>query len=250
MAEPKVKSLYKALQIFNCFDGRNPELGVTEIARRTGMLKSSVHNIMQTFEQCGFVEKNSATSKYTIGNTILALGNIKLANSDLRSVLQPNLKKISNLTNENSYFVIPSGTSVMYISAICPGDLTRNENLLGFKAPMYCTGVGKAVMAFLGEEKLNEVINQGLKAYTENTIIDHQRLREEMEIIRKRGYAIDNMEHEYGVKCVAVPIFNTFNKAIGSISVSGPSPRFDDDKIKLYSKYLTEVADSVKNLLR
>ena len=121
--------------------------------------------------------------------------------------------------------------------------------MTGVTAPPYCTGIGKAMLAFAHEEVINRVEEGGMEPFTHNTITNGEKLREELGQIRQRGFSIDNMEHEYGVKCVAVPIRNKEGAVIGAYSISGPSPRFNADRIKRLASSLQNMAKQVKNQL-
>ena len=100
---------------------------------------------------------------------------------------------------------------------------------------MHCTGIGKAMLAYMN------MPNQELSYHTPQTICDRKVLQEEMERIRERGYAIDNMEHEMGIKCVAVPVFGADGKVMAAVSVSGPSMRFDEPTIETHAAVLQAV---------
>ncbi len=245
----KVKSLYKAIKLLDYFTGDVTEIGVTELAEKSGMLKSSVHNILSTYELCGFVERNNQTNKYHLGIKILELSNQLYRNNDIRQIMRPYMEKIVSQVGENMYLGRLYGNEVIYLDAVFPKDVISGRNMVGIRAKSYCTGIGKAMLAFESEEVIDEVIRGGLKAFTESTITDGDRLKAELEKIRQIGYAEDNMEHEYGVRCVAVPIRNYEGKVVAACSLSGPSLRFTDEKIEEYSKKIKSVVEKCSNLI-
>jgi DNA-binding IclR family transcriptional regulator len=247
MEDVKVKSLYKALKLLDCFTYEVPERGISELAELNGMLKSTVHNIVTTFEKCGFLEKNAENSKYRLGIKLLQLNNTLYMTNDLRKIARPYIEKISEYCNESVYFGIPSEHEVIYLDAVYPSGITAGRSIIGVKAPLYCTGIGKAILAYLPADEIEQVINSGLSPFTQNTIIQHDKLLYELDGIRKRGYSIDNMEHEYGIKCVAVPVRNIRDKVVAAISVSGPSLRFTDDKIVEFSNAIVNICKDLKN---
>ncbi|HEY5585054.1 MAG TPA: IclR family transcriptional regulator [Ruminiclostridium sp.] len=144
--------------------------------------------------------------------------------------MQPYLERVSIFVNESVYLAVPSDSEVVYLNAKYPTGITPGRPIVGVKAPMYCTGVGKAILAYLPQEILDQVAADGFEKYTANTITDIVSLQKELRLIRERGYAIDDMEHEYGIKCVAVPIKNIRGEIVGAFSISGPSLRFNDQK--------------------
>lgn len=247
MEDVKVKSLYKALKLLDYFTLDIPERGISELAELSGMLKSTVHNIVTTFEKCGFLEKNTDNSKYRLGIKLLELNNTLYMTNDLRKIVRPYMESICEFCNESVYFGIMTEHEVIYLDTVYPKGTIAGKSIIGIKAPLYCTGIGKAILAYLPDEEVNEVANMGMVPFTQNTIIDREKLLDDMAQIRKRGYSIDNMEHEYGIKCVAVPIRNIRDKVVAAISVSGPSLRFTDDKILEYSNIILNISKELKN---
>lgn len=245
----KVKSLYKAIQVLFYFTRENEELGVTELAEKSGMLKSSVYNILSTFEVCGIMERNKKTNKYRLGVRVLELSNQFYQNNDIRQVMKPFMQQIADNEEECVYLAVLSDLDVVYIDASFPSSVTGGRNMTGVTAPTYCTGIGKAMLAFAQDELIDRVADHGFQSFTHNTITDKDKLREELEQIRQRGYSVDNMEHEHGIKCVAVPIFNKEEQVIGGYSISGPSPRFNSERIKKLAVMLQNTAMQVQNQL-
>ena len=246
---PKVKSLYKALKLLDLFDNTAPERGINELAEATGMLKSSVYNIMSTFRQCGFIEK-TGSGKYSLGRKILELGNVLLNNDTTRQVVKPYMDRLAEECNEVVYLARPSGTRIVYMDSSYPKTAMAIRVILGISAPYYCTGIGKAMLAFLGDDLTQQVISEGFTQYTPFTLTNGPALLNEMEEIRKRGYSIDNMEHEYGIRCVGVPIFNYQGDVVAGLSISGPSLRVMDDKVTFLAKKLLEAAQELKPQLK
>jgi len=250
MEEVKVKSLYKALKLLDFFTIDSPERGISELAELSGMYKSSVHNIVTTFEKCGFLEKNTENNKYRLGVKILQLNHTLYMTNDLRNTVRPYMEKICQYCNEYVYFAIPSENEVIYLDAVYPSGIISGRSIIGIKAPMYCTGIGKAILAHMTTDEIEKVIAAGLISFTPNTITQKDKLLKELELIRERGYAIDNMEHEYGIKCVAVPIRNIRGSVIAAISVSGPSLRFTDEKIAEYARFLLNISSELNGLIQ
>ncbi|SNS00204.1 transcriptional regulator, IclR family [Anaerovirgula multivorans] len=247
--EPKVKSLYKALKLLDYFDAEHAERGITEIAELSGYLKSTVHNIMQTFEQCGFVRKSSSSGKYKLGAKVLELSHVYYLSNNMIKVIKGFMKEISGETGETVFLGTLSGNEVVYVEAEYPANSMRTGQALGFKASLYCTGIGKAILAFLPKEEIEAVLKGELKQFTPNTIKDKQLLLKELEMTLNRGYAIDNMEHEYGIRCVAVPIKSRNEEVRYAMSITGPSLRMTDEIIEKYSKLLLKKSEEIYRLL-
>jgi DNA-binding IclR family transcriptional regulator len=245
----KIKSLQKALNVLDCFVDHS-ELGVTQISEMMGLYKSNVHSILSTFKQCGYVEQDEVTGKYRLGVKIYKLSCALDDRYDVIQLAKPYMQEIANLTKERVYLGAPHGDEVIYLGATYPtGEFAMARAISGERAQMYCTGLGKAMMAYLTLEQQYEYANRPLEKFTENTLTDKEALLAELECVREKGYAIDNMEHEYGVKCVARPIFDRKRRVCAAISVSGPSLRFEDDRIKEISDILKRNLEPLQYLI-
>jgi DNA-binding IclR family transcriptional regulator len=236
--EAKIKSLQRALKILECFTINEPELGVTEISQKLNMHKSTVFNIINTFQDEGYLVQNKQSGKYRLGLKILQLGHGIYSTHDIRLALRPFLQEISTNTGESVYLGLLSDHEVIYIDALFPAVSISVRNIIGLKAPLHCTGLGKALLASLPESVVDEVVTHPLTSHTPYTITDKEKLLEELQITKQRGYSIDNMEHEYGIKCVGIAIQNIRKEVVCAVSISGPSLRFDDQKITQYAEML------------
>ncbi len=226
----KVKSLVKALQLLECFSAEHPKLGISELSAMLGYNKATVYNIASTFTATGYLKQDPVTSKYSLGLKLLQFSYLINKENDLPTTMVPYLQKIADATGETVYLGIPYEADVLYLATRTPS-ASIPRTILGERAPMYCTGLGKCLLAFMPEEK-RPFLPDTFKPYTSNTITDRQKLLQELTQIQERGYAIDNMEHEFGVSCVAVPVFGNNREPIAAVSVSGPSLRFDFNSIE------------------
>ncbi|WP_130838053.1 IclR family transcriptional regulator [Lachnoclostridium sp. Marseille-P6806] len=242
--EAKVKSLIKAIQVLECFTTKDPVLGVSEIARKLGYNKATVYNIMDTYASMGYLVQDPATSKYHLGLKLLQFSYVINQQMDLTRRMEPYLQQIANKTSETVFLAVPYEDQVLYLATRTP-HTTVPRTILGEKAPMYCTGLGKCLLAFTSEDK-RPALPDTFPAFTNNTITTGARLKDELKLIRARGYAIDNMEHEFGVSCVAVPVFDHDKEPVCAVSVSGPSLRFDVSTIENIYKICSEVLREVQ----
>ncbi|HHW10612.1 MAG TPA: IclR family transcriptional regulator [Firmicutes bacterium] len=216
----------KALQVLECFTTQQPELGITEISKMLGMHKSSVHNIVSTFVEKGYMEQDQVTRKYHLGLSLLRLADIVRAGLSLRQVALPIMHKAKEIYNETVHLAIEQDGLVVYLESVQPTDRSVARLAVGKRAQMHCTGVGKAILAYLPDERVKAIIEKhGLNRYTDHTITSETELMRELKRTRQRGFAIDNMEHELGIRCYAVPIRDEHGNVQASISVSGPAER-------------------------
>lgn len=247
--DAKVKSLDKALHLLSCFTFEEPELGVTELSRRFDLYKSNVHNLLSTFEQHGFVEKNEASGKYRLGLKIVRLAHVVSANMGFHSVVHRCVAELSEATDEIVYFGIPYGECVMYMEGAFPEKIYNLRWVAGMTAPLACTGIGKAILAFLDEKAIDSVLLTPVERFTDYTITDPDILRAELALTKRRGYSTDNMEHEYGIKCVGVPVFSRTGELLGALSTTGPSLRFNEDQVAHFVSLLKQKAVQIKDSL-
>lgn len=241
MSDKLIQSIDRALQVLELFTFERPEWGVTEISQALNLYKSRVHNILATLEASDFVKKDPVTEKYRLGIKIFKLGSVVLHELDIRKISHPYIEKLLKEFNETVHLGVLNNGEVISIEQEESTRSLRPKVYLGIRAPLHCTAVGKAIMAFLPERRVEELIKEkGLTEYTENTITDIVELREELTKIREVGYATDQMEHEEGVCCVASPIKDHTGEVIASMSVSGPSFRINSTRIPSIAKRVKE----------
>lgn len=242
--DPKVKSLAKALRILECFTAQTPELGVTELAEMNGITKSNAHNILTTFQQGGYIEK-LPNGKYTLGLQLLEFSYIINQRLGYPRAVYDLLVDLANKTGEVVYFGLPHGTDVLYLYVAHPVGRMQElpyRDMLGEHAPLYCTGIGKAILAAMPEEEWDAHITADRKPFTSATVIDYNQIIDELWRTRRRGYSIDNAEREENVRCVGAPVYSAAGNLVAGISTSGPASVMTDEKLVRCSKYLTDTA--------
>ena len=232
-AEPKVKSLAKALNILSCFTIQEPILGVTELANRIGVTKSNIHNILSTFTSMGYLQR-LPDGRYTLGLKILEYAFIINQNLGYPNAVYDILVETASRTGEIVYFGLPYGTNVLYRYVAHPADrlgVLPYRDILGETAPFYCTGIGKAILAHMPEEEWLSHIPEERTKYQPNTVTDLDGILEELRITRRRGYSIDNGERDPNIRCVGVPVYNAAGQLVAGVSTSGPSVTMTDEKL-------------------
>ena len=162
----------------------------------------------------------------------------------------PYMQAIVDQLHEVVYLTIPYGDEVVYLDAVYPAGMMRPMgSLLGIKAKMYCTAVGKAMLSRMPEELMKRYIDRELIPFTPNTIVDREALHQEILLTRERGYAYDNMELEVGISCVGVPLVNRKGRLEGAISVSGPSLRIKEEKAAEIAEVMKRHAKEIERKL-
>ena len=241
-----INSIDRTLQMLQLFSPEKPEWGISEISKELNLYKSCIHNTFFTLLNRGFVVQNPSNGKYRLSIKFFELGSIVFGDIDLRKIAHPYLEEISQEFNETVHMGILSDGDVISVEQEKSHQSLHHQIVIGKRAPLHCTGVGKAIMAFLDKEEIEKVIQKkGLKRFTENTIVDFNKLQDELKEIVNQGYAIDNMEHELGVRCIAAPIRNYQGKVNASLSVSGPAFRIKGERIALIKDKLIKCCNMI-----
>lgn len=242
----QVKTLKKSLDLLEYFTIDHPEWSISELSRASGLYKSNVFNILYTFVQCGYVERIDNSDKYRLGKKFLDKSHIVHSNLTNFDLVHRALLELLHSIPEIIYFGILNNFDVMYIDAAVPENRYITKAVIGMTAPAYCTGIGKALLSACKPQIVDELLCQKLEPYTPQTITDPDVLCRELELIRNRGYSIDDREHSNTVKCVAVPVFDRSGNLYGAISTSGPSYRMSDETVANYAELLTYTAKQIQ----
>jgi len=221
-----IQSVERAFSILELFQQSNvSERSVKEIAEALALNKSTTFGLINTMTNLGYLQQNQENQKYVLGLRLLGFSNaVKVQNIIIRTV-HPYLEQINHLYNETTHCAVEDNGSVIYLDKVeATGSIYINTQV-GTRNYLHCTGVGKCILAYLPEEKREIVYAGNLKTMTYNTITNSERLREEIETVRRDGYAADNEEISIGLTCVAVPVFSALETVACAISVSGMTPR-------------------------
>lgn len=225
-----VQSVERALKILIILAEARMPLSLSQVRDRTGLNISTAHRLLHTLMNFGFISQDRETGKYMLGLRTFEVGHAALYSFDIRTMARPLLQELVDRTKETTNLAILDQHEVVYIDQIESANIMKIFARIGSRGPIHCTGAGKALLAHYSDREFDRFIQQNtpLQAYTASTITDPQKLKDEMLAIRRNGHTLDNGELEDGVRCVGVPIWNFENKAIASVSVSGPDSRLTD----------------------
>lgn len=241
-----IQSVDRAVQIVDFFTGPQAELGITEIAERIGLGKSTVYGLVNTLLKAGYLEQNEENKKYRLGLKLFELGTIVQNRMDVREIARPYLETLSKIFNMTVHMGIYRDWEMVYIDKVDGPNTRIVYSQVGKRAPMYCTGIGKAVLAHMSPADIQYILSrQPLETLTEHTLTDSERILEELEQIRLRGYAVDEEEVELGLRCVAVPIYDCHRKPVAAVSISSAAAYLDDEKILEAAAELKKTAKEI-----
>jgi len=249
--EAQVQSVVRTLIVLESLASEG-ELGLTELAERVGMHKSTLFRFMRTLCDLGYARRDRDTERFSLTLKVFELGSSVYARVDLVKVASPVLARLSATTKETVHLAILDGARLVYLSKIeSPRSLrVAMQSSVGLTAPAYCTGLGKVLLAFADTSVLDSYLADcDFVRYTENTVPDRLRLLAELQVIRNRGWAMDDEEHEYGVRCVAAPVRNRMGSVAAALSISGPTIRLTQDRVDAMRSLVCEAAEEISRLL-
>ena len=220
--------------------------GVTEVAEKLGVNKSTAYRILETLMSFNMVAQDPATAKYKLGPGILQLSDQLLKGLNIISVAKPHMARLVDETGESSHLCMLSNDRAVVIDQIMT-DLRRTVNAReGNTEPVYCSAVGKCLVACCDEEKRESIISKiDFVPFTKNTITDKERLRSELDRIVEQGYAVDDGELSEDIICIAAPIYNHSGKALYSVGISGPKSRIKAKKIEALALKVINSANKI-----
>ena len=222
-----VQSLDRAFDLLEALAGGG-ELGVTELAGRTGLVPSTVHRLLATLAKRGYVAQSADSGRYRLGFKVAEIaGGLEQGLARLRAVARPHLERVSDATGETANLVVLDANRVVYVDQVEGTRRVRMFTAVGTAALAHTTGSGKAIMAYGAPGALTALYGgrEPLERLTPSTLVTIGALEEDFARIRARGYALDAEEHELGVGCIATPVFDHTGRPVAAISVSGPTTR-------------------------
>ena len=223
----------KALTLLEHFTEDEPELGLSELARRSGMDKSAVHRMLGSMAETGLVEQQTDSRLYRLGAGVLRLARVRETAFPIGSIVQPVLEALSERTKETAHASLISGRSLGNIGTCESKRGTRVSLIAGEVLPFHSTASGLAATAFGDAKILKRVLSHAREARTKFTITDAQQLEDKVATVRALGYSESDQSNEEDVHGIAAPVFDRTGKACGAVSVSTPSHRMTDEKRKL-----------------
>ncbi len=244
-------SLRRALSILAQVErhGGGHGLTLTELAHTLSLNKSTVLRLTGPLQESGLLVRDHDSGRFRLGLGALRLGQAYLSTLDLRTVAAEHLRALQRTAQQTCHLVVNDGTEVVYIDKVENEANVRMGSRVGSRAPMYCTAVGKATLAWLDESAVAAVVTAGLPAVTPYTITDPDRLATELARIRERGYAVDDRENETDVRCVAAPVFDHDNRVVGALSVSGLSSRMTAATIRVLAPQVARTGRQISREL-
>lgn len=225
-----IQSIDRMAEILDYLSSRPNGERLTTISKDLMLNKSTAFGIISTLEQLNYVEQDQETGKYVLGLKLFELGQAAYSRLDLVSVAKPYISRLAEKYEETVHIAVLSGMEVVYLDKVESSRSMRVNSPIGGRQPVYCTGLGKSLVAYLPEDDILRITEQiDFVQYTPTTITTPERFLRELEQVRNQGYSVDDEESELELYCVAAPIFNGEKKSVAAISIAGPVKRIKNE---------------------
>ncbi len=233
----------KALDVLDMVASHGRPVRFSDLLEKSSFPKATLYRLLQTLTHQGMLQLDPETGAYTPGMRLVRLAHTARAQSSLAPIARPWIDSLASETGETVHLAQLDGGQVLYVdkrNATKPVDMFAQAGKVG---PAYCTGVGKAMLAFLPEEQLASAIDrQSFFPHTPHTLASAEALRDELTTIRAQGHAFDREEHEPGIICCAVPILTKGGRVLGALSVTSTTARTSLTALEQESGRIKEIA--------
>ncbi len=243
-----INSINRATLILKCLSGTKTHFKMSELAVHLGFDRSTTYRILLSLEGAGFVQKDEKTGTYSLGLAAFEIGNAYLRQMDLIEVAKPIMIDLAQKVQETVHLAVLSDTEIVYVDKVDSPRSLGVISKIGQRAPVYCTALGKTLLAFQPEDEQSRIIQRiRLAPLTSRTITSRKNLIGEMREIRRQGYALDRREIEEDVECIGAPIRDHLGNVIAALSISGPLRKINTPMESQYVSQVTEAAVSISS---
>lgn len=247
------QTVNRALQILNFVGDGSTNItgdgnkGLTEIAEVLGVHKSTALRLLQALESQGYV-RHDREHRYRLGSQLFKLASVALGNLDIRAIAAPHIRRLAEHTQQTIHLAAFDEGEVFYIDKYETQKTVRMYSRIGATAPLYCTGVAKAIVAQLPMAERVELAHSiEYIRHTEQTIVDAPGFLRELDLVRQRGYAMDDREHEDYIHCIAAPIHVRNERVTHGISLSAPTITLSRGQLLELVPLIQETASAISD---
>ena len=224
VSEP-VRAVERALDVLECFSAETPRLTLTGIAKRVGMHKSTVHRLLATLEKRGFLRRDAGIGDYQLGLRLLQMTYLTLEHNDLRRLANRFLRQLVDLHRETGDLSVLDEADVIFLDVVECHQRVKLAAAVGQRLPAFATASGKAILAFLPDQRVAQILEHGMPRYTIRTLLTPASFKNDVEDVRRRGFAVSEQEYEEGINAVSAPIFGVDHDPVAAIAIAGPAFR-------------------------
>lgn len=246
---PGAQTVERALDLLDVLAGNRGRMRLSDLSQATGLNISTTSRLLGALDRFGYVERDGDTGRYGLGYKLLRLAQVVLEQSPLPEMANPILAQLMEETSETATLCIRHDDNAIVIArAECTNPL-RTVAQIGHTGPLYCTAHGKAMLAYLPEHEVAEILARGMPALTDLTITSPTRMAEELTRIRAEGYALDSGEREPGLVSIAAPVRDAAGRVVATCGVSGSGRRMRDEVVPALAVMVTSAAATLSDKL-
>lgn len=242
------KSILRALLILEQFNSSN-ELGIKELSISTGLPASTVQRIVNTLEIKNYLMQNPKNDKYRLGVALYNISRNYAENFDWIETAKVHMENMVEKHKETVNLAVLQGQKVVYLTKIDSPHILRPNFSVGVKYPVFCTSLGKCIMAYQPVELVDTLLSSPIEGCTVNSITDPEKLRLELNKIRKQGYATEDEEFQEGLFCISAPIRGFKGKVLAAISTTIPKYRLEIENVPTITEDLIKAANKISDEL-
>jgi len=239
----KVQVLDRAIALFETLSSESSGLTLLELSEKMELHRSTIYRLLMVLERNRYVTKHARTGKYFLGFRFFELASRVLRNSNPAEQARPFLQKLVSEIGETAHLCVLDDGEVLYLEKVEGARVVRAPSIVGRRYPVHCGGAGKALLAHVAPEVLEDILNRrSLRAYTRYTLTTPAQLKADLERIRERGYSIDDEEYEEGLRCVGAPVRDYTGNVVAAISVAAPAFRLTKEGVPLVAQAVMAAA--------
>jgi DNA-binding IclR family transcriptional regulator len=241
-----VAALRRGLSVLDVLSASGGPLGVNEIARQVGVHKSTVSRLCATLEAAGYLRREPATNRFTLGPRIFQLAGVASQDVDLRATARPVLHELVTTCRETASLTVLQDDEVVTVDVVDGLDFVRMHSRVGMRTELHASAGAKAMLAWLPPDRLDAILrDRPMPALTPNTITDRAAFEEHLAEVRRRGYSTDVEELEIGLRCVGAAVRDPHGGVVAGISLSGPRHRMTPEVMALLGRLVAQAAEQV-----
>jgi DNA-binding IclR family transcriptional regulator len=224
----RLSSVTTAVRLLKMFTEDEAEIGVTSLAKRLGVAKSTVYRLASTLVAEGMLEQNPETERYRLGIALFGLG-----------------AHLRDATNETVHLAVLDRAEILYVYDLESTQAIRMSANLGARKPALCTAEGLAILAFQPEPLVEQLLREGFRKRTPKTDTDAATLRARLADVRKHGFAREDEQSELGMRSIAAPVRDSTGQVIGAVGMAGPLQRLSDDTLTKLAPLVVNTANAI-----
>jgi DNA-binding IclR family transcriptional regulator len=241
--------LRQAMDILRLFNPERHDLGVVETAELLESPKSSVSRWLRAMAEAGFLVREASSGRYRLSMDLAALGELTRQATSLQRLARPRLEALANETGETSNLVILDRGAAVNVEVVQSPHPVKHVGVLGRRLPLHATAAGKVLLAWLSPEDLQRLLAAPLPRFTSRTICASDRLEEELDRVRARGYATGWKELETDLAAASAPVWDHRGKVVAAITTSAPTSRLQEDGLGNLAAQVMRAADGLSEAL-